>query len=176
MRGSTYNTTVLFALSVLFLCLTGCGKTQQPEQAATQTQPATERSTPEQLELNEAPQSKDDMKLMVTVSIDHHAKLGKGPTDWDSFISWAEANNPESVEALRRLREAGVVFFCEQEAKKATAGQSNSIFAYFPSVPEKGGVVALMIGSVMEMSADDFAKMLEVQTKFDPDNVAKKSS
>jgi hypothetical protein len=116
------------------------------------------------------------MKVMVTVSIDHHAKQEKGPADWDSFITWAEANNPESVETLRRLRAAGVVFFCEQEAKKATAGQSNSIFAYYPSVPEKGGVVALMIGSVMEMSAEDFAKMLEVQTKFDPDNVAKKSS
>lgn len=84
----------------------------------------------------------DNMQLMVTVSIDHHAKRGKGPTDWDSFIAWAEANNPESVETLRRLREAGVVFFCEQEAHKATVGQSNSIFAYFPSVPEKGGVVA----------------------------------
>ena len=180
MLGSTYYTTALFSLAVLVLCSAGCGKTQQAEQAATdettQTQPAAEESAPEQQQPTEVPQSKDDMKVMVTVSIDHHAKQGKGPADWDSFITWAEANSPESVETLRRLREAHVVFFCEQEAKKATAGQSNSIFAYYPSVPEKGGVVALMIGSVMEMSAENFAKMLEVQTKVDPDNVAKKSN
>ncbi len=165
MLESNRYTIALFSLALLVLCSTGCGKTPQAEQAAA-----------EQQEPTEVPQSTDDMKLMVTVSIDHHAKQGKGPSDWDSFITWAEANNPESVEALRRLRAAGVVFFCEQEAKKATAGQSNSIFAYYPSVPETGGVVALMIGSVKEMSAEEFAKMLEGQTRFDPDNVAKKSN
>jgi hypothetical protein len=158
----------MFSVVLLAMCFTGCGKHQQAEQAA-----ATNETV--QTEPAEVRQSQDDMKLMATVSIEHHAKQGKGPSDWDSFLTWAKANNPESVETVQRLREAGVVFFCEQEAKKATVGQSRSIFAYYPSVPDSGGVVALMIGSVTEMSAEDFGKMLEDQTKFDPDNVAKKS-
>lgn len=179
MPKSTYYATALLPLAALVLCSAGCGKARQAEQTAssepTQTKRVAVQSAPEQQHSNETPQRGDDMKVLVTVSIEHHAKEGKGPTDWDSFITWAEANNPESVETLRRLREAGVVFFCEQEAMKATVGQSKSIFAYYPSVPERGGIVALMIGSVMEMSAVNFAKMLEVQTKFDPDNVARKS-
>ncbi|MDB4614736.1 hypothetical protein OAH18_03495 [bacterium] len=166
---------------LLVMCFIGCGETQQQaEQTATneavQTQSVAEPSAPEQQDATEAPQNKDDMKVMVTVLTDHNAQHKKGPSDWNSFITWSEANTPESVAALRRLREAGVVFFCEQEARKATAGQSNSIFAYYPSVPEKGGIVALMIGSVVEMSAEDFTKMLVLQTQLDPDNVARKSN
>ena len=162
---------------LLFICVLGCRTEEQVDiskdanPSATQEQPADEAQ-----ESAGHPESKDDMKILAKVSIEHHTKEGKGPSDWDSFIRWAEANSSESVKTLQGLRQAGVVFYCEQDARKATAGQSNSIFAYYPSVPEEGGVVALMIGSVVDMSAEDFSKMLETQTKFDPDNVAKKSN
>ncbi len=169
-------------LLISFVCLgvisSGCGTGQRGEQAEIEVAPSEDPSaeSSQTLEVVEAPESMDDMKLMVKASIDHHKMHGKGPSDWDSFISWAEANDPECVGALQSLRKAGVVFFCEQEAMKATMGQSNSIFAYYPSVPEKGGVVALMIGSVREMSAEDFGKMLGLQQQRDPVNVAKKSN
>ena len=107
MLGSKYNTTALFSLGLLVLYSIGCGTAQLADQAATNQ---TETVTGQQ-GAAESAQSKDDMKLMVTASLDHHAKQGKGPSDWDGFLTWAEANNPESVEALRRLRKAGVVFF-----------------------------------------------------------------
>ena len=176
----THHTTSLFSLAVLLLCSSGCGNTQQKDQTAAydtiKTEPAVEQSAVERQQPIEVSRSGDDMKAMAVVSVNHHAKQGKGPSDWDSFITWAESNNPQSVETLRRLREAGVVFFCEQDFNKASNGTSTSIFAYYPAVPEKGGDVALMDGAVQWISAKDFAEMLKVQTKFSPDNVAKKSN
>jgi hypothetical protein len=121
-------------------------------------------------------QSATEMKLLTLASMKYHAEKSKGPSDWSSFLTWASSNAPDSVAAMQSLKDAGVVFFCEQSIQRATSGTSRSIFAYYPSVPESGGVVALMDGSVKEMSAQEFNGMLASQRQFDPGNVAKKSN
>lgn len=119
------------------------------------------------------PEDKTAMKEMVVACLEHHAKTQKGPSSWGAFITWAEQNKPDSVTTLRELKAAGVVFFCDQDVRKASVGTSNSIFAYYNTVPQNGGVISFLDGSVTELTADEFDKKLASQRQFSPANVAK---
>jgi len=122
------------------IMLGGCG-------AVTQARKAAERS-----------QKMNQLKEVGLAYHDFHDANKRGPNNWDELESVAKGSP-----AIQLIRKSGYEVFFGVSMKDVTIGTSNCIMAHNPADVATGGEVLMMDGSVMQMSADELKKALELR-------------
>jgi hypothetical protein len=101
----------------------------------------------------------------------HHKKLAAldksraeyevAPQNWEDMERFVQAQMPQTLESIRRLRGQGVRVAWGIDFIEARIGTSNFLLAHKPDAPQKGGLILFLDASVSYQNAARIQDLLE---------------
>lgn len=120
----------------------------------------------------EDPQLKADLKNLGTAYIgyldaqykDKSKSDGEyAPQNWEDLERFAQAQMPQTLESIRRLRGQGVLVAWGIVWRDATIGSGNFILAHKPDAPQAGGLTLDLLCGVYWRDAAEVQRLLELR-------------